>query len=64
MKTTLHIFVGHAIAVIALWLIGGFIAMDWDFRNWHPVGRFAVAWFASFLAFAGVIISDIDRSYR
>jgi hypothetical protein len=64
MKTALHIFAGYVIAFIALWLIGGFIAMDWDYRNWHPVGRLAVAWFAAWLAFAVGIISVMDRSCR
>jgi hypothetical protein len=51
MKTALYLLAGYAVAFIALWLMGGFIAMDWDVRNWDTGGRYMVAT----LSFSGCI---------
>jgi hypothetical protein len=48
MKTALYLFAGYAVAFIAMWLIGGFVLLDWDVRNWSNGGRFTVAWLSLF----------------
>jgi hypothetical protein len=53
MKTAIYLFAGYAVAFIALWLIGGFIATNWDVRNWDAGGRYLVAT----LSFCGCIVA-------
>jgi hypothetical protein len=57
MKTALYLLAGYAVAFIALWLLAGFIVMDWDVRNWDTGGRYLISTL-SFLGCIAVVAKD------
>jgi hypothetical protein len=57
MKTAIYCLAGYAAAFIALWLLAGFIVMDWDVRNWDTGGRYLVAT----LSFCGCIVAGPQK---
>jgi hypothetical protein len=40
----LHAIGGYLFAGLVLWLVGGFVAMDWDVRDWSEGGRLSLAY--------------------
>lgn len=36
--------VGYVGVCLAIWLLGGFIVMNWDVRTWEAAGRYFAVW--------------------
>ncbi len=50
--------VGYAIAFALCWLLGGFVVLDWDVRNWDNFGRFTLI----YLAFLGLPVAGLSKN--